>query len=93
MKQFFRCDVKNIKQNGIEVLNALVVTQIRYGTKPTEANVEYEVSEKNKGLDIMGKRYIVEADVFEAVDEDTSTQEPTQLDRIEASVSYVESVI
>lgn len=84
MKTFFMYELQTVIINGKTVENAKVVTQIRSGTKAVSN--EIEVSEKNKGLNIIGMVYNQENDEFVNVDVET---EETQLDRIEKSTNQL----
>ena len=89
MRTFFTYELMTVLIDGETVENAKVVTTVRMGTQPV--GNELEVSEKNRGVHIEGCVYLPETDEFVKYDEPEVVQEPTQLDRIESTLTNVES--
>ena len=89
MRTFFTYRLETVLINGETVENANVVTTVRYGTQLV--GNELEVSENNKGVHIEGTVYLQETDEFVNYTKPEPVQEPSQLDRIETTLSNVES--
>lgn len=84
--RYFTCDIRNVKIDGVEIKNALIVNGIQDG--PEQPDLTYLIPEAYRGADIVGKRYVPETQTFELVDPVPEVHEPTQLDILEAEVAY-----
>jgi len=97
---YFTCELKTVKQGGIEFKNALIVNGIQYGE--TQPDLTFAVPEAYKGVgySLIGCRYIPESQTFEQVDVEVPVREPTQADRTESlalqsalNTEYIASLI
>ncbi len=79
--KYFTTEICTVKQYGIEVKNALVVTGIQDG--PSQPDLTFLIPEAYRGANIMGKRYVHDTQSFEEIDPEPVVHETTQSDRIE----------